>query len=170
MFNGATACEMSRQWGGILVPLRNCGRGDDGRSFVLMRHFSFNTKVIKFDGRSKGRWSHRAHVARRGDKKLARWLTFALNQRTRGVNVSSDGVNKGLGGACNAHMTLLAAFIALSDLQISVRSRGNRSTWRFTCLESVAEDSIQGRCGWRWCVWGWVGVADLCSLDLYQQL
>lgn len=60
--------------------------------------------------------------------KLARWLTFALNQRTRGVNVSSDGVNKGLGGACNAHMTLLAAFIALSDLQISVRSRGNRST------------------------------------------
>lgn len=64
--------------------------------------------------------------------------------------------DKNLGGACTLAWwtTLLAGLITLSDLQISVESWGNRSTWRFSCFQSDAEDSSQGQRGQRWWWWG----------------
>lgn len=100
------------------------------------------------------------------------WLTVALHRRTRGLNVSSDGVNKGLSGTRTLKWwtTLLAALITLSDLQISVWSWGNQSTRRFTCLQSVTEESSQGRRGQRWwCVGkGWQIYALLICISNFN--
>lgn len=75
----------------------NRGREDEKRSFVLMQRFLFDVKVMELDGSPKGRPSHHAHVARRGDTRPDP-MTFALHWRTRGVNVSSGGLIRAWAG------------------------------------------------------------------------